>query len=64
LYAELGEIVLGKKPGREDDRERIIDFNYGLAVEDVAMAKEIFVRAKERGWGTVLPLMEGDLPRS
>jgi ornithine cyclodeaminase/alanine dehydrogenase-like protein (mu-crystallin family) len=62
LYAELGEIVLGKKPGREDARERIVDFNYGLAVEDVAMAKEIFVRAREKGLGTVLPLMERDLP--
>ena len=62
LYAELGEIVLGKKPGREDDRERIVDFNYGLAVEDIAMAKEIYTKAKERGWGTVLPLMEQDLP--
>ena len=64
LYAELGEIVLGKKPGREDNRERIIDFNYGLAVEDVAIAKGIFVRAKERGLGIVLPLMQGDLPLS
>jgi ornithine cyclodeaminase/alanine dehydrogenase-like protein (mu-crystallin family) len=61
-YAELGDIVLGNKPGREDDRERIVDFNYGLAVEDVAMAQEIFFRARERGLGTVLTLMEGDLP--
>ena len=64
LYAELGEIVLGKKPGREDDRERIIDFNYGLAVEDVAIAVEILAVAKEKGWGTILPLMERDLPFS
>lgn len=62
LYAELGEIVLGQKPGRKNNRERIIDFNYGLAIEDVAMAKEIFVRARKRGLGTVLPLMERDLP--
>ena len=61
-YAELGDIVLGNKPGREDERERIVDFNYGLAVEDVAMAQEIFFRARERGLGTVLTLMEGDLP--
>ena len=61
-YAEQGEIVLGNKPGREDDRERIVDFNYGLAVEDVATAQEVFVRAGEQGLGTVLTLMEGDLP--
>ena len=64
LYAELGEIVLGRKPGREDERERIIDFNYGLAVADMAMAWEIFVRARKSGLGTILPLMEGDLPFS
>ena len=64
LYAELGEIVLSKKLGREDDRERIIDFNYGLAVEDVAIAVEILAVAKEKGWGTILPLMERDLPFS
>ncbi|MBW2058533.1 MAG: ornithine cyclodeaminase family protein [Deltaproteobacteria bacterium] len=62
LYAELGEIVTGRKAGREDDRERIIDFNYGLAVEDVALAQEVFTGAKNRGLGTVLSLMEGDLP--
>jgi ornithine cyclodeaminase/alanine dehydrogenase-like protein (mu-crystallin family) len=33
-----------------------------LAIEDVAMAMEIFTRAKAQGLGTVLPLMEGDLP--
>lgn len=64
LYAELGEIILGIKPGRENDRERVIDFNYGLAVEDVAMAKEVFVRAKEKDLGVALPLMESDLPFS
>lgn len=47
---------------REDEWERIVDFNYGLAVEDVAMAQEVFVRAKEQGLGIVLTLMEGDLP--
>ena len=61
-YFELGEIVAGKKPGRRNEEERIIDFNYGLAIEDVAMAMEIYTRAKAQGVGTVLPLMEGDLP--
>lgn len=64
LYAELGEIVIGRKAGREDDTERIIDFNYGLAVEDVGLAQEIFIRARKKGLGTVLPLMEQDLPFS
>ena len=58
LYAELGEIVAGKKPGRESDMERIMDHNYGMAIHDVAMADTIFKRAKTMGLGTVLPLMD------
>jgi ornithine cyclodeaminase/alanine dehydrogenase-like protein (mu-crystallin family) len=59
-YAELGEIVIGKKPGRERDDERIIDFNYGLAMEDIAVAKEIYAKARQRGMGQTLTLMEKD----
>ena len=62
LHVELGEIISGNKPGRRNEKERIIDFNYGLAIEDVAMAKEIYTRAKAQGLGTILPLMEGELP--
>ena len=61
-YTELGEILIGKKPGRENEQERIIDFNYGLAIEDVAIAKEIFRIAQGKGIGTILPLIEGELP--
>ena len=62
LHVELGEIIAGKKLGRRNEKERIIDFNYGLAIEDVAMAMEIYTRAKAQGLGTVLPLVEGELP--
>ena len=61
-HTELGKIIIGQKPGRENEKERIIDFNYGLAIEDVAMANEIYLRAKGRGLGQVLPLMKADLP--
>jgi len=62
LYAELGEIVIGKKPGRENRNERIIDFNVGIAIHDVSMASELLALAKEKGLGTILPLMEEQLP--
>lgn len=58
LYAELGEIVAGKKPGRENDLERIMDHNYGMAIHDVALADAIFSRSKEKRIGTLLPLMD------
>jgi ornithine cyclodeaminase/alanine dehydrogenase len=63
-YAELGEVVAGRKPGREAPTERIVDFNYGMAAQDVGMASEIFARARERGRGTVLPQLDGVLPFS
>ena len=61
-HAELGQIIGGLKPGRGNETERIIDFNYGLAIEDVAVAGEIYIRAKAKGLGRILPLMEGELP--
>ncbi len=57
LYAQLGEIVCGKKPGRQNDQERILDHNYGMAIHDVALAQELLARAEGRGIGTILPLM-------
>ncbi|MDP2914385.1 MAG: ornithine cyclodeaminase family protein [Candidatus Aminicenantes bacterium] len=55
-YADLGEIVIGKKQGREHDHERTMAMNLGLALDDMAVAPEICRRAKERGIGTWLPL--------
>lgn len=60
LHAELGEIVIGKKPGRENDDERIMNHNYGMAIHDVAMAQAIFKRAREKRLGITLPLMDQD----
>lgn len=55
-YADLGEIVAGKKPGREREEERTMAMNLGLALDDMAVAPEIYRRAKGRGIGTWLPL--------
>jgi len=58
LYAELGEIVAGKKPGRDNDKEKILAINIGLALEDVIVANRIYEIAKERGGYRTLTLME------
>lgn len=58
LYAELGQIVVGKKPGRENSTERIINLNFGMAIHDVYMATEVLERARARGIGMTLPLLE------
>jgi len=56
VYADLSEIVSGKKPGREDSKERIMSMNLGLAIEDIAAAALIYERARKTGVGTSLPL--------
>jgi ornithine cyclodeaminase/alanine dehydrogenase-like protein (mu-crystallin family) len=55
-YADLGEIVAGKKPGRQGSQERILAINLGLAMDDMAVAPEIYRRAKAMGIGTWLPM--------
>jgi ornithine cyclodeaminase/alanine dehydrogenase-like protein (mu-crystallin family) len=56
IYADLGELVSGKKAGRENARERTMTANLGLAIDDMAVAPKIYKRALEMGAGTRLPL--------
>ncbi len=56
LHAELGEILLGMKVGRESDDEIILLNPMGMAVEDIASAHEIYRKAVEENVGTRLPL--------
>jgi len=53
-FADLGEIVTGIKPGRQDPGERTMAMNLGLAINDIAVAAEIYSVAKERQIGTWL----------
>jgi ornithine cyclodeaminase/alanine dehydrogenase-like protein (mu-crystallin family) len=55
-YADLGEIITGKKPGRESPYERTLAINLGLAMDDMAVAPEIYKRARIMGIGTWLDL--------
>jgi ornithine cyclodeaminase/alanine dehydrogenase-like protein (mu-crystallin family) len=56
IHADLGELVSGRKPGRERPEERTIACNLGLALDDIAVAPLIYERALEKGIGTWLPL--------
>jgi N-[(2S)-2-amino-2-carboxyethyl]-L-glutamate dehydrogenase len=56
LYAELGEIVIGEKVGRENDEEIIILNPMGMAIEDIACAYAIYQRAVNMQIGTTLSL--------
>ncbi len=46
-YNEIGEVLAGRDPGRRSDDQRIIDYNYGLALHDVVYAAKIYERLKE-----------------
>jgi len=56
VHAELGEIVTGKKVGRENASERTIACNLGIALDDMAAAPLVLSRAVQMGIGTRLPL--------
>lgn len=56
VYASLGELVTGQKPGRQSSSERTMTANLGLALDDMATAPIVYRRAVERKIGRWLPL--------
>jgi alanine dehydrogenase len=56
IAGELGEVILGRVPGRRDNEEIIIFKSLGMAVEDVAAAQFVFARATEQGIGREISL--------
>jgi alanine dehydrogenase len=54
LYAEIGEIVAGRKAGRETAAERTLFWHRGLSLLDVAIAHLILTRAEAADVGTML----------
>ena len=56
VYADLGELVLGKKAGRESDDERVMSMNLGVAIEDMAVGVRVYEAARRKGVGRKLPL--------
>lgn len=51
IYGELGEIVAGLKPGRESEGEITVFDSTGLAIQDVAVGKLIYDKARRNGVG-------------
>jgi len=51
FYAELGEIITGKKEGRSDDKEITLFKSNGLAIQDAATALMVYKKAIEAGIG-------------
>jgi len=51
IYGSIGEIVAGKKPGRENDDEITIFHSTGMTAQDVPLALAIYKKAREKGIG-------------
>jgi ornithine cyclodeaminase/alanine dehydrogenase-like protein (mu-crystallin family) len=56
IYAELGEIVAGRVPGRESADEITLFKSVGVAVQDVATAGAVLETARKMDLGTTLVL--------
>jgi alanine dehydrogenase len=54
LHAELGEIVAGKKPGRESDRETVLLWHRGLSITDIALGHALLTKARALSVGRTL----------
>lgn len=51
FHAELGEVVAGRKPGRERDDETILFWHRGLSLSDIALGHAMLTKAAEKGIG-------------
>ena len=58
IYAEIGEILLGSKPGRENDEEITIFDSTGMAIQDNTTASKIYQNAIENKVGTFFEFFE------
>jgi ornithine cyclodeaminase len=51
LHAELGQIVAGLRPGRENDQETILFWHRGLSLSDIALGHALLAKAASLGVG-------------
>ena len=54
LHAELGQIVAGRKPGRERDDETNLFWHRGLSLSDIALGCALLDKARRVGRGQTL----------
>ncbi len=55
-HSDLGELVAGLRTGRTLPGDRTLAMNLGLALDDMAVAPEVYRRARTKGLGTTLEL--------
>ncbi len=47
-YNEVGEVLAGRDPGRKSQEQRIINYNYGLALHDLVYASKLYKMLKDK----------------
>lgn len=62
IHGELSDIVTGRKPGRQTDRDITLFKSVGVAFEDVAVATWVLQQARARGIGTEIDLEDLEAP--
>jgi N-[(2S)-2-amino-2-carboxyethyl]-L-glutamate dehydrogenase len=55
IDAQIGDLVVGRKPGRRSPKDIVLVNPFGLAIEDVAIAAGVYRAAKARNLGIELP---------
>ncbi len=56
IYGEIGEIVLGRKPGRTSPGEITVFASTGVAIQDIAVAEIVYRKAVIQGFDTKIDL--------
>lgn len=46
-FSEMSDVVNGKAPGRETEKERILAYNIGISIHDMYFASQIYTRLKD-----------------
>jgi alanine dehydrogenase len=59
IQGEIGEVLIGRVPGRRSADEITLFKSLGLAIEDVASAHHVYTKALESGRGTRIALGGG-----
>jgi alanine dehydrogenase len=63
LYGSMGDVVAGKKPGRENSQEITIFDSTGLVIQDLALGKAVYQLAQEKGLGEYKEFIPGLPPK-
>jgi ornithine cyclodeaminase/alanine dehydrogenase-like protein (mu-crystallin family) len=54
IHAEIGEILLNRKPGKEDESQITFFKSVGIAVQDAVAARLALINAQKLGLGQIV----------